>query len=298
MAMVDVLIPAYTRSGALASTLTALMPQTFKDFNVIISDQTEDSELIGSYEVISAARILRSHGHRVDAYRHLPRRGMAEQRQFLLDKSTAPYVLYIDDDILLEQWAIENLVRAIREERCGMVGMAVIGLSFINDVRPHQQHIEYWEGPVRPERIRPDTPEWERYKLHNAANVYHLQQRLGLTPETVRKYKVAWVGGCAMYDAAKLRDVGGFSFWAELPTWHCGEDVLAQIRVMSRYGGCGILPSGAYHQELPTTLPDRTVNAPRVLSLEPASPLPPRDQQPLMPGMGDMHTDQDYGQVA
>jgi hypothetical protein len=68
-----------------------------------------------------------------------------------------------------------------------------------------------------------------------------------------------------MYDTAKLRSTGGFTFWEKLPPVHCGEDVLAQLRVMKEYGGCGILPSGVYHQELTTTLPDRTVNAPEYL---------------------------------
>jgi hypothetical protein len=34
---------------------------------------------------------------------------------------------------------------------------------------------------------------------------------------------------------------------------------------MARYGGCGLLPSGAYHLELPTTIPDRRTDAPKVL---------------------------------
>jgi len=269
VATVDILIPAYTRPGALAATLTALMPQTFKDFRVVVSDQSEDSDLIDAYEVIAVVRILRTHGHVVDVFKHTPPRGMAEQRQFLLDQASAPYVLFIDDDIILEPDMVERLLKAIREEGCGFVGAAVVGLSFIKDVRPHQQHIEFWKGPVQPEQIRPDTPEWERYRLHNAANVLHVAQRLGITPEDQRKYKIAWVGGCGMYDTKKLRDIGGFNFWRQLPPVHCGEDVVAQIRVMSRYGGCGIIPTGAYHQELPTTLPDRSVNAPMVLSLEP-----------------------------
>ena len=40
---------------------------------------------------------------------------------------------------------------------------------------------------------------------------------------------------------------------------------------MARDGGCGRIPSGVYHQELPTTVPDRSVDAPRVLGLEPAT---------------------------
>ncbi len=193
---------------------------------------------------------------------------MAQQRQFLLEKITAPYALFFDDDLILEDYVIKNLVNAIREEGCGFVGTALIGLSFMNDVRPHEQQIAFWEGQVRPESIRPGTPAWDRYKLHNAANVYHVQQALKIHPDQPRKYHVAWVGGCVMYDTQKLRDVGGFSFWKELPETHAGEDVLAQLRVMDAYGGCGILPSGVYHQELPTTIPERPVDAPKYLKIE------------------------------
>lgn len=150
---------------------------------------------------------------------------------------------------------------AIQEEDCGFVGSAVIGLSFIDDVRPHEQKIEFWDEPVQPEVVKYGTPQWERWRLHNAANLYHVQQRLGLTPDQQRKYRVAWVGGCVMYDTPKLRELGGYLFWQELPPEHCGEDVLVQLQLMERYGGCGIIPSGVYHQELPTTIVDRRVVA-------------------------------------
>jgi hypothetical protein len=78
-------------------------------------------------------------------------------------------------------------------------------------------------------------------------------------------YRVAWIGGVVMYDTAALRTAGGFGFWREPPAMHCGEDVLAQLRVMARSGGCGMLPSGAYHLELPTTIGDRRVDTPCVL---------------------------------
>jgi hypothetical protein len=110
--------------------------------------------------------------------------------------------------------------------------------------------------------------EWQRHHLHSAANLHHVAERLGLTRERERIYRVAWVGGCVLYDTAKLRACGGFEFWRELPPEHCGEDVFAQQRVMARFGGCGLIPSGAYHQELPTTLPKRDVDAPRVLALD------------------------------
>lgn len=268
MSTLDILIPTYCRPAALAVTLTSLCAQTRRDFRVIISDQTEESDAIAAGEVQAVLRVLQSHGHSVELHKHLPRLGMAEHRQFLLDRATAPYVLYLDDDLILEGWVVEALLQTIQTEQCGFVGSAVIGLSFINDVRPHQQNVEFWDGPVQPEVVRSGTPQWERYKLHNAANVYHVQQRLRLTPDAPRTYRVAWVGGCVMYDTAKLRSVGGFNFWRDLPANHCGEDVLTQLRVMANFGGCGMMPSGVYHQELPTTIHDRHIDAPQVLPLE------------------------------
>jgi glycosyltransferase involved in cell wall biosynthesis len=273
--MLDILIPTCNRPAALAVTLTSLCAQTAllrryrkgRHFRVVISDQTEESNPLESGEVIAACRVLQSHGHTIALHRHLPRRGIAEQRQFLLNQAIAPYVLYLDDDLILEPWVIETLLQTIQEEDCGFVGSAIIGLSFAADIRPHQQKIEFWQERVQPELITPDSAQWERYQLHNAANIYHVQQQLQITPTRSRKYRVAWIGGCVLYNAAKLRSVGGFEFWQELPEYHCGEDVLAQLRVMAKYGGCGVLPSGIYHQELPTTLPDRRHNAPHLLAI-------------------------------
>jgi hypothetical protein len=157
--------------------------------------------------------------------------------------------------------------RTISYYKCGFVGSAVIGLSYLMDVRPYQQHIEFWNDRVYPEAIIPKSKEWNRYVLHNAANLYHVQQLFDSNPENPRAYKVAWVGGCVLYDTQILLEVGGFNFWKELPEEHCGEDVLAQLRVMKKYGGCGILPSGVYHQELETTVPNRTINAPEYMEV-------------------------------
>lgn len=265
-ATVDVLIPTYRRPAALAVTLTSLISQTYSDFHIFISDQTEDSDAVASYEVQAALRVLRAHGHPITVHKHLPRRGIAEHRQFLLEQATAPYSLSLDDDLILESDVVERMLTAIEEENCGFVGSAPIGLSYIDDIRPHEQFIEFWDGPVQPEIVRSGTPQWERWRLHNAANLYHVQQQLCITSAKQRKYRVAWVAGCVMYDTAKLCELGGYSFWQQLPAEHCGEDVLVQLRMMERYGGCGLIPSGVYNQELPTTIVNRLVAADRVLS--------------------------------
>jgi glycosyltransferase involved in cell wall biosynthesis len=267
-AQVDVLIPTYNRPGALAVTLTGVMAQRHRDLRVVISDQSDDDRTRDDGSVQAVLRVLRARGVPVELHRHLPRRGLAEQRNFLLSQASAPYVLFLDDDIILEPTVVARLVRVLRERGGGLAGAAMVGLSHAADVRPHETTgIELWEGRVTPETIAPGTPQWERYRLHNAANAYHLAERLGATDADPVVYKVAWCAGCVLFDRAVLEEVGGFEFWRALPPEHAGEDVLAQLRVIARAGGCGVLPGGAYHQELPTTVPVRDVDAPQVLPL-------------------------------
>ncbi|HEX3722700.1 MAG TPA: glycosyltransferase family A protein [Nitrolancea sp.] len=262
MALVDVLIPTCGRKTGLAVALTSLLGQTFTDFDVIVSDQThEDESYLQSIEIDTVARALRWHGHQVDLHRHLPRCGMGEQRQFLLEQSRARYVYYLDDDVLLEPKVLERLLSVIQQEGCGFVGTAATGLNYLNDVRPHEQQIELWDGPVCPEPFAPDRLPWERHKINNAANPLHLERRLIRQGEIVR-YKVAWVGGAsALYDREKLVKEGGFSWWNRLPPEHAGEEVLAQFLLIRACGGCAVLPSGTYHLGLPTTIANRERNA-------------------------------------
>ena len=266
MSTVDVLVPTYRRPAALAATLATVAGQTVPEMRVVVSDQTEAPEVGVGDEACAVLRFLEARGHRVEVHQGRPRRGVAEQRQFLLSRARARYALFLDDDVLIEADLVARLLRAIGSQGCGFVGSALIGLSYVCDERPAEQEIELWEDRVQPEALDPSMPEWDRHRLHSAANLWHVQRRLGISPEDQRVYKVAWVGGCVLYDVDKLRGAGGFEFWEELPLHSAGEDVVAQLRVMARFGGCGVIPSGAYHQELPTTLPVREVDAPYVLS--------------------------------
>jgi len=262
LALVDILIPTYRRKTGLAITLTSLLAQSFTDFDVIVSDQSgDDDTYLDSIEIQTLARALRWHGHDVKLLRHLPRRGMAEQRNFLLAQSSAPYAHYLDDDVLLDPPVVERMLRVMQGERCGFIGCAATGLGYLDDFRPHQQCIELWEGPVTPEPFEPQTLPWHRHVVNNAANPLHLEQQL-VRGNAIVRYKVAWVGGAnVLYDRAKLLDVGGFSWWERLPPEHAGEEVVAQFLLIRKYGGCGILPSGTYHLGLPTSVEDRRRNA-------------------------------------
>jgi GT2 family glycosyltransferase len=257
----DVLVPTCDRPVELATTLAGLAAQEHP-FGLVVSDQSSGPPSYDTPPAQTMLRALRASGHPIRTVRHLPRRGLAEHRASLLARSGARYVLFLDDDVWLERGAVGRLHEAIVALGCGLVGAAVQGLSYLDDHRPAElAPFERWNGPPEPERIEPGTPEWDRWMLHNAANPVHLAREHLRPGERWLAYKVAWVGGCVLYDRRVLESVGGFGFWRDLPATHCGEDVLAQQRVMAVAGGAGILPSGAYHLESPTTVPDRTVQA-------------------------------------
>lgn len=266
MALVDVLIPTCRRKAALAITLTGLLGQTFTDFAVTIADQTPEGSYLLDGELRTLYRLLEMRGHPVRALVNLPRRGMAQQRQFLLDLARAPLVHFIDDDVLLGPTMLGRMVQVLQDERCAFVGAGVSGLRHLDDVQPEDLAVfEPWDGPVRPEPHTWETIPWQRYRLHIRDNPLHLTHLHAANGRTVR-YKVAWVGANVVYNRLKLLSVGGFSWWAELPPNHSGEEVLVQLLLARRYGGCAILPAEAYHLQLPSEVPDRDVKADHMFS--------------------------------
>jgi glycosyltransferase involved in cell wall biosynthesis len=264
---VDVLVPTRDRPTSLAIALTSLIGQDLAPPRIVIADQSEGDPPWEHPAVQAVIRALRVRGQKVELHRNVPRRGMAQQRQFLLDHAIARYALFLDDDLILEPFVVRLLFETIERHRCGLVGCGTIGPSYANDERPDAQTYDEIDE-VEPETILPGSDAWRRARLHDAANLLHVQRRLGATPDRPVCYRIAWASACVLFDTEKLRGCGGFSFWRELPPVHVGEDVYAQLRVMARYGGCGVMPSGVYHQEVPTTLPDREIDAPKVLGIE------------------------------
>ncbi len=251
MAKVDVLIPTYNRASSFIMTLAGLSVQSLSDIHVIVSDQS-DVPIEDKAVIQTLRRVIEARGGSVEWHYRVPSKGIAEQRDFLLRRSSADAVLYLDDDVLMEPWVADRMYSVLRTEGCAFVGAFPAGLSFREDVRPEQQLIEYWDGPIRPEVVDPGSKAWERWNLHRAANLYHVAQSLPRGES--RLYKVAWIASCVLYDRQMLLDVGGFSFWHRLPRFHSGEEVLVQNLLMRRWGGCAIVPSGTFYSEVESTV--------------------------------------------
>lgn len=170
----DVLIPTADRPAALAVTLAGLAAQSAR-LRVVVADQSV-APAADHPAVASLLRALQVDGAEVEVHRRTERRGVAEQRDFLLGRADSAHVLCLDDDVWLRPWAVQTLQDALVELACGFVGMAVVGLSHRDDHRPEQlATFTPWDGDdVAPERIRPGDAAWRRHELHNAANPLHL----------------------------------------------------------------------------------------------------------------------------
>jgi GT2 family glycosyltransferase len=248
---VDILLPTINRHAEFVMALCGIATQTLNGLHVIVADQS-DRPVHKTRAVQALERIIRARGGTVAWHHRKPSHGICEQRNFLLKQADADYVLYLDDDVLMESWVVDKLLEAIKLQACAFVGAFPAGPSFQHDIRPDQQAIEYWDGPVRPEAVEPGSPQWERWNLHRAANLFHASRTLA--PGEFRLYKVAWISACVLYDRQKLLEVGGFEFWRRLPRYHSGEEVLVQNLLMRRWGGCGLIPAGTYFAEAPTTV--------------------------------------------
>jgi GT2 family glycosyltransferase len=177
MAITDILLPTCNRLASLVMTLGGVATQSAGDVRVIVADQSTHP-VADDPVVQTLGRVIEERGGAVEWHHRPPRHGIAEQRDFLLRQATADTVLYLDDDVLMEPWVLERLLRILDHERCGFVGAFPAGLSHRHDRRPEQQKIDFWEGPVQSEVVAPESAEWERWQLHRAANLYHVAQSL------------------------------------------------------------------------------------------------------------------------
>ena len=149
----DVLVPTCNRPVELATTLAGLAAQRHP-FGVVVSDQSDGPASYDTPPARTMLRALRAAGHPVSVDRHLPRRGLAEHRASLLARSRARYVLFLDDDVWLEPGTVGRLHEAIVTLRCGLVGGAVQGLSYLDDVRPAElAPFERWTGRPEPDSL-------------------------------------------------------------------------------------------------------------------------------------------------
>ena len=277
-AQIDVLVPTKDRPTELATTLAGLAAQSGVRFRVVVSDQSEGPASYTTPAAQTLVRALRRRGTDVELCRHLPRRGMA-------DTGLPPLPGGGARGALPRRRRVARSRGAPSPARCAPhVGVRVRRRRHAGALPPRRPTARGMRGPSRsgPAGWEPETIEEGRPRLGLGGRGQRRQRgapggvcsdstsapspRPGTLYAVTRSHGAA---GCVLFDRSALLDAGGFDFWQAVPADAHGEDVLAQLRVMARHGGAGILPSGAYHQQAP-------INHPEPLHVRGRRPVPGR----------------------
>ena len=145
MSSIDIIIPIKGRPEMLQErSLSSLLNQTFQDFQVTVVDDGSSDEDFQRIQIISDA--FSKNGLNMRVIRNEGRSGAAGARNYGLDATSSPYVLWFDsDDILLEN----KLQLSIILIESGNHDLAITRAQHIL----HSQLInEFWGEPVAPNR--------------------------------------------------------------------------------------------------------------------------------------------------
>lgn len=106
--LVEMIVPMYNAAEHLQQCLESIASQTHRDFIVmLIDDESTD-------ETLSIARQFASHDSRFRVVR-LPHGGVSAARNFGIDHSRARYIGFVDADDCLHPYALERMLRTIRQ---------------------------------------------------------------------------------------------------------------------------------------------------------------------------------------
>ena len=108
MAQVSVIIPVYNVESFVAQCLATVRAQTLRDIEIIcVNDGSTD----GSLTLLEAAARLDDRIVLVDK----PNGGLSSARNAGIERATAPYLMFVDSDDLLETNACERVLETFEE---------------------------------------------------------------------------------------------------------------------------------------------------------------------------------------
>lgn len=113
---IDIIIPAYKASGTISATLDSLNLQTNKNFNLYVVLDGYDNH---TYEWACAKMPIINGSKQILVADH---GGVGSARNYGLDNSSAPYVMFLDADDLLLPNAISTAYNAIEHGFDFMIG--------------------------------------------------------------------------------------------------------------------------------------------------------------------------------
>lgn len=153
--LVSVILPTYNRAKTLDRAIHSVLTQTFRDFELIITDDgsTDESRcILARYSGLPNVRVISS-----------PHRGCSAARNLGVTASKAPLIAFQDSD---DEWLPSNLEKAVPPLSSSARG---VGLFYSNMIRIHE------DG---------SSSDWRSPEVH----------RGGLVSESTLDYQVAGIG--------------------------------------------------------------------------------------------------------
>lgn len=106
---ISVAIPTYNREEVLVNTIKdVLLRQTFKDFELLVIDQSAKHNT-------QTEKFLKSVDDPRFRYFRTTPPSLTAARNFALDVARAPYILFLDDDVILDKNLLSIILKTFRE---------------------------------------------------------------------------------------------------------------------------------------------------------------------------------------
>ena len=106
---VSILLPTYNRSELIEQCVNSVLMQSYKDWELIISD---DGSLDNTPQI---AKKSMEKDSRIKYYRNNCRQGLPINRNIAISKSAGDLIFFIEDDLTLDTFCLENLVNTFKE---------------------------------------------------------------------------------------------------------------------------------------------------------------------------------------
>ena len=193
----DIGIPTKNRASYVALLIQSLRAQTFQEWDLILVDDSDSgNELSQHHFLVELLKLIAHEGHRFLVIRGL-QKGAPYGHNIALSVAKHPYLVRIDDDILLQPDFLEKLVEVVQKskEPIGAVGGVYPDLS------------RWLEGKSGKPYL--DNPEEGFFFFPiGSLNLLGLHQRTCYTKgEPVR---VEHLYSTFLYNVTAVREVGGF----------------------------------------------------------------------------------------
>lgn len=115
MDKIDILLATYNGQEFLIEQLNSILNQSYKDFNLIVSDDNSNDE---TYKILKE---YEKKDDRIKIFKQEKNLGLIQNFEFLLKKVTSKYFMFSDQDDIWKENKIESSINKLKEEQADLV---------------------------------------------------------------------------------------------------------------------------------------------------------------------------------